>query len=296
MDTAETASVRDSGTFRIGGTTPVHRLGFGAMRVTGPGIWGPPRDHDEAMRTLRRVPELGIDFIDTADSYGPEVSEQLLREALHPYTGLLIATKGGLTRPGPDQWVPDGRPTYLIEQARGSCGRLGVARIDLWQLHRIDPKVPREEQFDAIRQLIDAGVIHHAGLSEVSVEEIEAASRHFPVATVQNRYNLADRASEDVLEHCEVHGIGFIPWFPLSAGALTQSGGALDRVAGAHGASPGQVALAWLLRRSPVILPIPGTSKLAHLEQNAAAASIRLSETEFATLSALGAGSGAGGD
>ena len=296
IDRSRELPARDSGTFRIGGTTPVHRLGFGAMRVTGAGIWGPPRDRDEAMRTLRAVPGLGIDFIDTADSYGPDVSEELLHEALHPYDGLLVATKGGLTRPGPDHWVPDGRPAYLIAQARGSCRRLGVERIDLWQLHRIDPKVPREAQFDVIAGMIDDGVIRHAGLSEVSVEEIEAASRHFPVATVQNRYNLADRSSEDVLVHCESRGIGFIPWFPLSAGTLTQSGGALDRIAGVHGATPGQIALAWLLQRSPVMLPIPGTSKMAHLEQNAAAATIRLSDEEFATLSAIGTEPGVGGN
>lgn len=281
-------SVRDSGTFSIGGEFAVHRLGFGAMRVTGPGIWGPPADRAGALRTLRRLPELGIDFIDTADSYGPNVSEELLREALHPYDGMLVATKGGLTRSGPDVWLPDGRPEYLVAQAHGSLRRLGVEQIGLWQLHRIDPKVPREEQFGAIRRLLDEGVIRHAGLSEVSVAEIEAAGRHFPVATVQNRYNLADRSSEDVLDYCESRGIGFIPWFPLSAGELTRPGGTLDTIASRHSASQAQIALAWLLQRSPVLLPIPGTSKVEHLEENAAAARIRLSEQEFAELSAMG--------
>ena len=276
-----------SGTFRIGGEIAVNRMGFGAMRVTGSGVWGPPADRDEALRTLRQLPGLGINFIDTADSYGPYVSEELLREALHPYEGLLIATKGGLTRPGPDNWVSDGRPEYLIEQAHGSLRRLGVEQIGLWQLHRIDAKVPRDEQFGAMRKLLDDGVIRHAGLSEVSVEEIQAASRHFPVATVQNRYNLADRASEDVLRYCEQQGIGFIPWFPLSAGALTRPGAVLDTIAQAHSASVGQIALAWLLRRSPVMLPIPGTSKVSHLEENTAAANIQLSDEEFSRLAAL---------
>lgn len=276
-----------SGTFKVGGDITVNRLGYGAMRVTGSGVWGPPADREESLRTLRRLAALGINFIDTADSYGPHVSEELLREALHPYTGMLIATKGGLTRPGPDNWVADGRPEYLIEQARGSLRRLGVEQIGLWQLHRIDAKVPRDEQFGAIRKLLDDGLIRHAGLSEVSVEEIQAASRHFPVATVQNRYNLADRASEDVLRYCEGQGIGFIPWFPLSAGALTRPGAVLDAIAQQHSSSVGQIALAWLLKRSPVMLPIPGTSKVNHLEENTAAAHIRLSDEQFAQLGAL---------
>jgi aryl-alcohol dehydrogenase-like predicted oxidoreductase len=257
-----------SGTFRIGGELPVHRLGFGAMRVTGPGIWGPPADRAEALRTLRRVPELGIDFIDTADSYGPHVSEELLREALHPYTGLVIATKAGLERPGPDRWVSNGRPDYLLAACKASLKRLGLERLDLWQLHRIDSKVPRDEQFGAVRRLIDEGYIRFAGLSQVSIEEIEAASRVFPVATVQNRYSMDDTGDDAVLAHCEARGIGFIPWYPLAAGALA-------RGQSRAGATPSQLALAWLLHRSPVMLPIPGTSKVKHLEENAAAAAIR---------------------
>ncbi|WP_018912844.1 aldo/keto reductase [Thiomonas sp. FB-6] len=270
--------------FRVGGDLEIHRLGFGAMRITGKGVWGPPPDREAALRLLRRVPELGVDFIDTADSYGPDVSEQLICEALHPYEGLVIATKGGLTRGGPDQWTPDGRPDYLIAQARKSLRKLGVERIDLWQLHRIDPKVPRDEQFGAIRQMLDEGLVRHAGLSEVGVEDIEAARKVFPVATVQNRYNLADRASEHVLEHCERLGIGFIPWYPLAAGSLARPGSVLDAVARHHGASGGQIALAWLLRRSPVMLPIPGTGSIEHLEQNMGAATIRLSDEDFAAI------------
>jgi pyridoxine 4-dehydrogenase len=273
-----------SGLFKIGGDIAVHRLGFGAMRVTGPGIWREPSDRAEALRTLKRLPELGVNFIDTADSYGPDVSEKLICEALHPYRGLLIATKGGLTRPGPDQWVPNGEPNYLIKQAAKSLDNLKVERIDLWQLHRIDPKVPRVEQFAAIKTLLDKGTIRHAGLSEVSVEEIKAASKVFKVATVQNRYNLADRASESVLDYCEKEGIGFIPWFPLAAGDLAKPGSLLDTIAQRHKAAPSQIALAWILKRSPVILPIPGTSKVAHLEENVAAADIKLSDEEFASL------------
>jgi aryl-alcohol dehydrogenase-like predicted oxidoreductase len=279
-------SVKNSGVFEIGGETPVHRLGFGAMRITGPGIWGEPENRGECLRVLRRLPEIGVDFIDTADSYGPNVSEELIREALSPYPNIVVATKGGLTRTGPNQWIPLGRPEYLIQQAHASRKRLGVEIIDLWQLHRIDPNVPREEQFAAIKSLIDDKVIRHAGLSEVWVEEIEAAARVFPVATVQNRYNLGDRASEAVLSYCEANRIGFIPWYPLAAGELLQPGGALDRIARTHKAKPGQIALAWLLQRSPVILPIPGTSKVAHLDENAGAADIKLSEAEFAELNA----------
>jgi aryl-alcohol dehydrogenase-like predicted oxidoreductase len=278
-------SVRKSGVFKIGGTTPVHRLGYGAMRITGRGIWGEPEDRAEALRVLRRLPEIGVDFIDTADSYGPNVSETLIREALAPYDHMFVATKAGLTRPGPNQWVPNGKPDYLVKQAHASRERLGVDIIDLWQLHRIDSRVPRDEQFAAIKSLIDAKVIRYAGLSEVSAEEIEAAAKVFPVATVQNKYNLGDRASEDVLDHCERNNIGFIPWFPLASGELARPGGALDRVARAHEATPGQVALAWLLKRSPVMLPIPGTSKVAHLDENAKAAEIELSDEEFAALS-----------
>jgi len=284
---------RHSPTFRIGGDLEIHRLGFGAMRITGKGIWGPPQDRAGALATLRRVPELGIDFIDTANSYGPHVSEELIREALHPYTGLVIATKGGLERRGPDVWTQNGDPGHLVSEAHASRERLGVDRIALWQLHRIDSKVPRDEQFDAVRLLLDDGVIDHAGLSEVSIEQIEAASRVFPVATVQNRYNFADRGSEDVLDYCEAHGIGFIPWYPLAAGELTREGtAALDAVARAHGATPGQVAVAWLLERSPVILPIPGTSRVAHLEENVKARDIELTAEEFERLDRVGRGPG----
>ncbi len=286
------ASVASSGTFKIGGEIEVHRLGFGAMRITGRGIWGDPPDRPEALAALKRLPGLGVNFIDTADSYGPDVSEELIREALHPYGEILVATKAGLTRPGPNQWVPVGRPEYLIQQAHTSRRRLGVETIGLWQLHRIDSKVPRDEQFGAIKSLISAGVIRHAGLSEVSVPEIEAAQKVFKVATVQNRYNFADRSSEDVLDYCEKHGIGFIPWFPLAAGDFSKPGSALDAVAHKHGATPGQIALAWLLKRSPVMLPIPGTSKVAHLEENVAAADIKLTDAEFASLDMAGRAGG----
>jgi pyridoxine 4-dehydrogenase len=279
-----------SGTFSIGGKVAIHRLGYGAMRITGRGIWGEPDNRAEALRTLRRLPELGVNFIDTADSYGPDISEQLIREALHPYGEILVATKAGLARTGPDGWIPLGRPEYLIQQAHKSRRNLGVETIGLWQLHRIDPKVPCDEQFDAIKSLIDAKVIRFAGLSEVSVAEIEAAAKVFPVATVQNRYNLSDRTSEDVLEYCEKKKIGFMPWFPLAAGELVRPGGELAKIAQSHRASPGQIALAWLLKRSPVMLPIPGTSKAAHLEENVAAAEIALTKAEFATLSEVARG------
>jgi pyridoxine 4-dehydrogenase len=274
-----------AGRFKVGDTT-FNRLGYGAMRITGEGIWGPPRDRQAALATLRRLPELGVNFIDTADSYGPDVSEELIREALHPYDGLLIATKAGLTRPGPGQWESNGHPAYLISQARASLRKLGIKQIPLWQLHRIDPKVPRDEQFGAVRQLLDDGLIRHAGLSEVSVADIEAAQRVFPVSTVQNRFNLSDREHEDVLAFCASHHIGFIPWFPLAAGALTRPGGPVDRIAKAHGGTTGQVALAWLLQRSPVILPIPGTQHVAHLEENVAAAGLTLTLEEFGELNA----------
>jgi aryl-alcohol dehydrogenase-like predicted oxidoreductase len=257
------------------------------MRITGNGIWGPPEDKAECLRVLKRLPELGVNFIDTADSYGPDVSEQLLHEALHPYKGLVVATKAGLTRPGPDQWVGNGRPDYLLKQARNSLKKLGVERIDLWQLHRIDSNVPRDEQFGAVKQLLDEGVIRFAGLSEVSVEEIKAASKVFPVATVQNLYNLANRRAEDVLNYCEQNGIGFIPWYPLAAGELARPGSALDGIAKEHRVAPSQIALAWILERSPVMLPIPGTSKVKHLEENIAAVDIKLSDSEFATLNKL---------
>jgi len=282
-DTAP-ADARRAGQFKIGGEIEVNRLGFGAMQVTGPGVWGEPSDRAEAIRTLKRVPELGVNLIDTADSYGPDVSEKLICEALSPYKGLLIATKGGLTRPRPGVWVPLGRPEYLIGQAEKSLEKLGVAQIDLWQLHRIDPKVPRHEQFDAIKSMLDRKIIRLVGLSEVSVDDIEAASKVFKVATVQNRYNLVDRTSEDVLAYCERHRIGFIPWYPLGDGELAKPGSVLSKAARRHGASPGQIALAWLLKKSPVMLPIPGTSKVAHLEENVAAVDVSLSDEEFSEI------------
>jgi pyridoxine 4-dehydrogenase len=287
MSDLASPSAKASGTFRLGGEVEIHRLGYGAMRITGPGIWGPPDDPSEALRTLQALPELGVNFIDTADSYGPDVSEQLIREALHPYTDLLIATKAGLRRSGPDRWNPDGRPEYLRQRLQKSLQNLGVEQIALWQLHRVDPNVPRDEQFDAVRAMQAEGLIRFAGLSEVSVDDIQAASKYFKVATVQNRYNLADRASEDVLEYCEKHGIGFIPWYPLAAGSLTQTDSPLQKMAAERGVSAGQIALAWLLKRSPVILPIPGTSKRTHLRENVAAAAISLSDQEFAALEAL---------
>ena len=273
-----------SGSFNIGGDLTVRRLGFGAMRITGEGIWGPPKNRNEAIALLKDLAGLGVNFIDTADAYGPEASEDLIREALYPYKGFVIATKGGLTRPGPGSWTPNGAPDYLINAAQKSRERLKLERIDLWQLHRIDPNVPQGEQFAAIKSLIDRGVIRHAGLSEVSVEEIKAAQKVFPVTTVQNRYNLADRQSEAVLDYCETQSIGFIPWFPLAAGDLVKPGGALDKIATAHKVSPGAVALAWLLKRSPVMLPIPGTSSRAHLKENIEGAEITLSDAEFKSL------------
>jgi Predicted oxidoreductases (related to aryl-alcohol dehydrogenases) len=277
-----------SGQFKIGGDLPVHRLGYGAMRITGKGIWGEPEDRAEALRTLKRLPELGVNFIDTADSYGPEVSETLIHEALYPYTGLVIATKGGLTRHGPDIWMPVGRPEYLRQCVLMSLRRLGVERIDLWQLHRIDPKVPRDEQFDVIKQMQQEGLIHHVGLSEVTIEEIEAAQKFFTVATVQNLYNLVTRQSEDVLDYCTRANIGFIPWFPLAAGSLAQPGSLLDAIAKKNNVTPSAVALAWTLKRSPVMLPIPGTSKVKHLEENVAAVNVSLSDEEFQQLDELG--------
>jgi pyridoxine 4-dehydrogenase len=277
-------SAAKSGSFKVGGDIEINRLGFGAMRITGKGIWDEPADRAGAIATLKRVPELGVNFIDTADSYGPDVSEEIIHEALYPYPGMLIATKGGLTRTGPDVWVPVGRPEYLIQQAHKSLRNLGVEQIGLWQLHRIDPKVPRDEQFGAIKSLLKDKVILHAGLSEVSVKDIEGASKVFKVATVQNRYNLVDRGSEDVLDYCEKHGIGFIPWFPLASGDHAKPGSLLDKMAKAHNAAPSQIALAWILKRSKVMLPIPGTSKVKHLEENIAAVEIELSDAEFAAL------------
>src|SRR5690242_15556043 len=277
-------SATSSGTFKIGGDLEVTRLGFGAMRITGPGIWGPPEDPEEARAVLRRAPDLGVDLIDTADSYGPYISEDLIHEVLHPYKGLTIATKAGLTRTGPSVWPPVGRPEYLRQCCEMSLRRLGVETIDLWQLHRIDPKVPREEQFGVMRELQEEGKVRHLGLSEVGIEEIEAAAEVLQVATVQNRYNLGDRQHEAVLEHCEANGIGFIPWFPLAAGKLAEPGGPVAEIAQARGATTGQVALAWLLARSPAMLPIPGTSSVAHLEENVAAADLQLDDDELARL------------
>jgi len=280
---------RPSGTFAIGGDMTINRLGFGAMRITGPGIWGEPEDRPEALRVLKRLTEIGVNFIDTADSYGPFVSEELIAEALYPYDGLLVATKGALVRPGvePNPWPIVGDPHYLRQAVRMSLRRLKVERIDLWQLHRIDPRVPQDEQFGVVKSFIDDGFIRHAGLSQVSVEQIEAARKVFPVATVQNLYNLGNRADEDVLDYCEANGIGFIPWYPLAAGSLARPGGLVDKLAKAKGVTPGQIAIAWLLKRSPVMLPIPGTSRVKHLDENVAAASITLSEDEFAELDAV---------
>jgi aryl-alcohol dehydrogenase-like predicted oxidoreductase len=273
-----------AGRFRIGGDLFVNRLGFGAMRITGKGIWGEPADRDEALRVLRRLPELGVDFIDTADSYGPFVSEQLIHDALYPYEGLVVATKGGLTRHGPDVWKPVGRPEYLRQCVLMSLRRLELERIDLWQLHRIDAKVPRDEQFDAIARMQQEGLIRHVGLSEVSIADVEAARPYFDVVSVQNLYNLVNRKSEDVLEFCTRQGIAFIPWYPLAAGKLAREGTVLDRIAKRLGATPAQVALAWVLARSPVMLPIPGTGSVAHLEENVAAAGLELTEDDVREL------------
>nr|WP_236653349.1 aldo/keto reductase [Streptacidiphilus melanogenes] len=278
-----------SGTFPLGGDLPVHRLGFGAMRITGPGVWGEPRDPDEAVRVLRRAVELGVTFIDTADSYGPAVSEPLIKQALHPYPDdLVIATKGGFTRQGPDRWVPNGRPEYLTQQAELSLRYLGVERIDLYQLHRIDPKVPVEESLGALTQLQSEGKIRHIGLSEVSVAEVRRARESAEIVSVQNRYNLADRSAEQVVDYCEAENLAFIPWYPIATGTLAAPDGPLAKMSADHGATPAQLALAWLLRRSPVILPIPGTSSVAHLEENIAAASVQLTDEEFTTLTPAG--------
>jgi pyridoxine 4-dehydrogenase len=279
-----TVTAAASGTFAIGGDMEVTRMGFGAMRITGDGIWGEPDDPAAARAVLRRLRSLEVDFIDTADSYGPYVSESLIREVLHPYGDIRVATKAGLTRSGPSQWSPVGRPEYLRQCCEMSLRRLGVETLDLWQLHRIDVKVPREEQFGVMRELQEEGKVRHLGLSEVSVEEIAAASEYFEVTTVQNRYNLTERGSEDVLEHCEAQGIGFIPWFPLAAGKLAEPGGPVAEIAKAHDATTGQVALGWLLARSPVMLPIPGTGSVEHLGENVAAAELELSGDELALL------------
>jgi pyridoxine 4-dehydrogenase len=286
--TAAHRPVPASGSFALGGDLRVSRLGYGAMRITGEGIWGPPRDRDEAVRVLRRAVELGVDFLDTADSYGPFVSEDLIREALHPYDGVVIATKGGLTRSGPGVWEQLARPEYLRQCVEMSLRRLGVERIDLWQLHRIDPQVPLEDSLGAVKELQDAGKIRHLGLSEVSVDQIEQARQVIDVVSVQNLYNLGNRRSEDVLAYCEREGIAFIPWYPVASGDLAKPGGVLDEIAATHEATHAQLALAWLLRRSPVMLPIPGTSSVAHLEENCAAATVQLTDEEYDRLTAAG--------
>jgi aryl-alcohol dehydrogenase-like predicted oxidoreductase len=280
-----TSIVANSGTFKIGQTTTVHRLGYGAMQLTGNGVWGPPDDPDEAVRVLKRAVELGVDFIDTADSYGPFVAEELIRTALHPYPDeLVIATKAGLTRAGPGDWRPVGRPEYLRQQCELSLRHLGLERIELFQLHRIDAKVPLAESLGELKALQDEGKIRHIGLSEVSVEQVEEAQRTVEIVSVQNLFNLTNRSAEPLLHHCEKHGIAFIPWFPLATGELAKAGGPAAEVSKQTGASPSQVALAWLLRRSPVMLPIPGTSTVAHLEDNLAAASLELTDEQYETL------------
>jgi pyridoxine 4-dehydrogenase len=281
-------NAEQSGQFKIGGDLQVNRLGFGAMRVTGKGIWGEPDDRAESIRTLKRLPELGVDFIDTADAYGPFVSEDLLAEALAPYPNSVIATKGANTRQGPDSWVAVGRPEYLRQCVMMSLRRLKLEQIPLWQLHRIDPKVPQEDQFGVMKDMQSEGLIRHLGLSEVSVNEIKAAQNVFQVATVQNLYNLVTRQSEDVLNYCAAQNIGFVPWFPLAAGSLAKPGSILDAMSKKYDATPSQLALAWVLKRSPVMLPIPGTSKVKHLEENVAAAGITLSDEDFASLSEQG--------
>ncbi|MDX2647609.1 aldo/keto reductase [Streptomyces sp. PA03-1a] len=274
-----------SGTFLLGGDLPVHRLGYGAMRLTGPGTWGEPADRPGAVRVLRRAVELGVNFIDTADSYGPFVSEQIIRESLHPYdAGVVIATKGGISRQGPDRRVPLGRPEYLRQQTELSLRHLGVERIDLYQLHRVDPKLPLTEQVGTLAELQREGKIRHIGLSEVGVEQLKEDRTIAEIVSVQNQYSLVERAHDDVLEYAERHGIAFIPWNPIAVGRLARTGGPLASAAAAHGATPGQLALAWLLHRSPVMLPIPGTSSVAHLEENIAAAGIQLSDVEIADL------------
>lgn len=265
----------------------VNRLGYGAMRITGPGVWGYPKDRGECLAVLRRAVELGVDFIDTADSYGPTVSEELIAEALHPYGDVKIATKAGLLRTGPDVWAPCGRPEYLRQECELSLRRLGQDSLDLFQLHRIDPTVPREEQFGLLKALLDEGKVQAVGLSQVSVEEIKAARQVVEISTVQNLYNATNRESEDVLDYCESEGLGFIPWFPVAAGDLARSGGPLHALATAHGITVAQLSLAWLLRRSPVIMPIPGTSQVAHLEENLEAAKITLDDATFDAVSAV---------
>jgi aryl-alcohol dehydrogenase-like predicted oxidoreductase len=286
MTTTTDRPITDSGTFTLGGDLTVHRLGFGAMQLTGDGIWGEPRDRDECIRVLRRAVELGVDFIDTADSYGPFVSEDLIREALHPYPdSLVIATKGGLTRSGPGDWRPVGRADYLRQCVEMSLRRLGVEQIDLYQLHRVDPRTPMEESLGELKAMQTEGKIRHIGVSEVDVSTVREMRGEVDVVSVQNLFNLTDRGHEDVVDYCEKEGLAFIPWFPLATGKLAGKGGPLDAAAENHGSSPSQLALAWLLRRSPAMLPIPGTSSVAHLEDNCAAAGIELSDTEYDELS-----------
>jgi pyridoxine 4-dehydrogenase len=275
-------NAKAGGTFVIGGDLTVNRLGYGAMRITGDGIWGEPKDREGAKKVLQRAVELGVNFIDTADSYGPDVSEQLIGEALAPYSkGVVIATKAGLTRQGPNQWLPVGRPEYLIQQVEMSLRRLKLERIDLWQLHRIDPKVPVQESLGAIKRLQEQGKIRHVGLSEVKPHEIDQARKVVDIVSVQNQYNISDRQHEDVVEYCTKHKLAFIPWFPVAAGKLAKPGGKLDTAAKAHGATVSQLSLAWLLHHSPVMLPLPGTSSVAHLEENIAAAGVKLSDAEW---------------
>jgi aryl-alcohol dehydrogenase-like predicted oxidoreductase len=284
----QTSPIASSGTLTLGGDLTIYRLAFGAMRLTGQGVWGPPEHKQEALAVLRRAVELGINFIDTADSYGPEVSEQLIAEALHPYSqGLVIATKGGFQRPGPDQWTPDGRPEHLREALEGSLRRLRLERIDLYQFHTPDPKVPFERSVETLAQLREQGKIRHIGLSNVTADELARARKIVPIVSVQNRYNLVDRSSEDMVDLCKREGLAFIPWFPLASGALARPGGTLDQIARAHKATSAQIALAWLLQRSRTMLPIPGTSQVKHLEESIAAAEIHLSEQEFKELAAL---------
>jgi pyridoxine 4-dehydrogenase len=286
-DTAGPAQA--SGTFTLGGDLTINRLGYGAMRLTGKGVWGPPADRHEAVRVLRRAVELGVNFIDTADSYGPYFAEEIIREALHPYDGLVIATKAGLLRTGPDVWIPLGFPAYLRQETELSLRRLGVDTIDLFQLHRIDDKFPLEDQIGELVKLQQEGKIRHIGLSEINVEQLHAAQKITQIVSVQNLYNLTNRSAEKLLDEATSQGIGFIPWFPLAAGPLAAPDGPLAQLGTEHGnATPSQLALAWLLKRSPVVLPIPGTSSVAHLEENVAAAEIELSDDEFAKLSALG--------
>ena len=288
MSTSTLNVAAQSGTFNIGGDLPVHRLGFGAMRITGPGIWGEPLNPEQSKAVLKKAIDLGINFIDTADSYGPEVSERLIGETLAPYSGgIVIATKGGLTRQGPDQWAPVGRPEYLRQCVEMSLRRLKVETIDLYQLHRIDAKVPAEEQFGLLKDLQTAGKIRHIGLSEVTVDEIKLAQKTLSIVSVQNLYNLANRQSEAVLDYCEQEGIGFIPWFPVAAGELARPGSKLDAISKKLDAPVAQIALAWLLKRSPVMLPIPGTSSVDHLVENTLAAQLKLSDEDFQTLSDL---------